>query len=121
MTTSTSSLPLRLRVVQDGPEAATTVLKRTSLGDLEVDPAVAARSAAVFDTPELRDLLSSVGLAPASPDEALSPELFVERVVRLVRSAGDTALRLIAERLDGAFPADLGDDDGRDRRLPTNR
>ena len=107
MTTSTSSLPLRLRVVQDGPEAATTVLKRTSLGDLEVDPAVAARSAAVFDTPELRDLLSSVGLAPASADEALSPELFVERVVRLVRSAGDTALRLIAERLDGALPADL--------------
>ena len=107
MTTSTSSPPLRLRVVQDGPEAATTVLKRTSLGDLEVDPAVAARSAAVFDTPELRDLLSSVGLAPASADEALSPELFVERVVRLVRSAGDRALRLIAERLDGALPADL--------------
>ena len=91
MTTDASPSPLRLRVVPDGPAAATTVLKRTSLSDLEVDPAVAVRSAAVFDTPELRDLLSSVGLPPASADEALSPELFVERVVRLVRTAGDTA------------------------------
>ncbi len=107
MTTDASPSPLRLRVVPDGPAAATTVLKRTSLSDLEVDPTVAARSAAVFDTPELRDLLSSVGLPPASSDEALSPELFVERVVRLVRTAGDTALRAIAERLDGAVLADL--------------
>ena len=107
MTTSASPPPLRLRVAQDGPEAATTVLKRTSLSDLEVDPAVAARSAAVFAAPELRDLLSSAGAAPASSDEALSPELFVERVVHAVRTAGDTALRLIAERLDGAVPADL--------------
>lgn len=107
MTADTSSVPLRLRVVPDGPEAAATVLKRTSLSDLEVDPTVAARSAAVFDTPELRNLLSSVGLLPASADEAVSPELFVERVVRLVRTAGDTALRAIAERLDGAVPADL--------------
>ena len=107
MTVSTSSPPLRLRVVQDGPEAATTVLERTGLSELEVDPAVAARSAAAFDTPALRDLVSSAGLAPASAEEALSPEQFVERVVRLVRSAGDTALRLISERLDGAVPADL--------------
>ena len=107
MTIGTSPPPLRLRVVQDGPEAAATVLKRIGLSELEVDPAVAARSAAVFDTPELRDLLSSVGLAPVSADEVLSPEQFVERVVRLVRSAGDTALRLISERLDGAVPADL--------------
>lgn len=107
MTIGTAPPPLRLRVVQDGPEAAATVLKRTGLSDLEVDPAVATRSAAVFDTPELRDLVSSVGLSPASAEEALSPEQFVERVVRLVRAAGDTALRLISERLDGAVPADL--------------
>ena len=107
MTTSTSSPPLRLRVVPDGPEAFATVLKRTGLSELAVDPAVAARSAAVFDTPELRDLVSSAGLAPVPADGGLSPEQFVERVVRLVRTAGDTALRLIAERLDGAVPADL--------------
>ncbi|MAG37251.1 MAG: histidinol dehydrogenase [Dehalococcoidia bacterium] len=79
---------LRLRVAHDGAEATATVLKRTSLSDLEVDPAVASKSAAVFD-------------------EALSPELFVERVVRAVRADGDVSLRMIAERLDGTAPADF--------------
>ena len=81
-----TSSKLRLRVGRDGSEAAASVLKRTSLSDLQVDPAVAARSADVFG-------------------EVLSPEIFVDRVIQEVRLNGDSALRKIANLLEGTVPS----------------
>ncbi|MBI3971629.1 MAG: histidinol dehydrogenase [Chloroflexi bacterium] len=75
-----------LRICRAGTPEAAELLRRVPLDELVTDPAVAARTAAVFGEP-------------------LSPEQFVERVRHEVRTRGDAALRDLSERLEGAAPA----------------
>jgi histidinol dehydrogenase len=77
-----------LRIFTDLEAARATVLRRAPVDEVELPPAVAARTAALFGE-------------PVSPEEA------VRRIVRDVRTRGDAALREWGQRLDGLAPDPL--------------
>lgn len=80
--------PPALRIVRAGSVAATALLRRVPLDEMVTEPAVAALTEQVFG-------------------QALTPEQFVERVLREVRQGGDAALRELSQRLEGTAPEAL--------------
>ncbi len=76
---------LALRIVRADTAEGAALLRRVPLDELVTDAAVAAQTEAVFGEP-------------------MTPEQFVERVVREVRQRGDAALRELSMRLEGGAP-----------------